>query len=381
MKKLLLTFGVIALSLTVAQAQYDDIYYNPKSDNNATQKTQKKKQKKSYYIEDFSNMDVDEYNRANDTYYSTPVDTIGARVGEDQDFVYTQQIQKFYNPTIVVDNANLLDDVLNNSYGNVEVVINNNGLPVFSPYYSSFYYDNPFYWSGVWGPSWTWTWGPSWAWGPAWGGPGWSGGWNRPFYADYRPRAHRPVRPNYGMANNHGGNYNGGYGYGRPGSNRAPSNSGVNAGNSTHNRQYAGNRRGYNDVSNSVKGTSGVNIGTSNSKVYNSQSNRRQTTTGASTSNRRYSTQSQSQSMSTSSGSVQSGNRAYGTYNRNAGTNRSNYGTSNRTTTKRDYNTSTSRSTYNSSSSSHRSSGGSYGGGSRGGYSGGGSRGGGGHRR
>ena len=147
MKKILLTLGVIALSLPVAQAQYDDIYYNPDkpSASRTTQTQKQKKQKKSYYIADFSNMDVDEYNRAGDMYYATPVDTIGTTVENGQDFVYTQQIQKYYNPTIVLDNADLLEDVLNNSYGNVEVVINNNGIPVFSPYYSSVYYDYPFY--------------------------------------------------------------------------------------------------------------------------------------------------------------------------------------------------------------------------------------------
>ena len=147
MKKLFLTLGVLALSLPVAQAQYDDIYYNPDkpSASRTTQTQKQKKQKKSYYISDFSNMDVDEYNRAGDMYYATPVDTIGTTVENGQDFVYTQQIQKYYNPTIVLDNADLLEDVLNNSYGNVEVVINNNGIPVFSPYYSSVYYDYPFY--------------------------------------------------------------------------------------------------------------------------------------------------------------------------------------------------------------------------------------------
>ena len=88
-----------------------------------------------------ADMDVDTYNRRNQ-YYMSPVDTIGSRVENGEDFVYTQQIQKFYNPTIVVDNANVLADVLANSYGNVEIEINAGGLPVFTPYYG---YSWPYY--------------------------------------------------------------------------------------------------------------------------------------------------------------------------------------------------------------------------------------------
>ena len=409
MKKLLMTLGVMAMSLTVAQAQYDDIYYNPKNDNSATRTTQQKKQKKSNYIADFSNMDVDAYNRAGDTYYATPVDTIGTRVGEDQDFVYTQQIQKYYNPTIVIDNADLLDDVLNNSYGNVEVVINNNGIPVFSPYYSSIYYDYPFYsnrfwgpswsWSWNWGPSWAWgpswswgwNWGPSWAWGPSWNwgwgpswgwGPGWGGGWNRPFYADYRPGAHRPVAPRPGWSHNRpGSNYNGGHYAGRPGGNRAPSSNGIASG-TIHNRQYSGNRRGYNDGNAATMGNIRNNNAVTN-RTYQLQSNRRQTTTTSgmgtttpSSPNRRYGTQTQRATTTQQSTSTSSFNRNnYGGSNRNTGNNRS-YNTNRNTNT---YN----RSTYNNGSyNSSRSSGGSYGGGSYGGNrGGGGSRAGGGHRR
>lgn len=399
MKKLLMALGVMAMSLTVAQAQYDDIYYNPKNDSDATRTTKQKKQKKSNYIADFSNMDVDAYNRAGDTYYATPVDTIGSRVGEDQDFVYTQQIQKYYNPTIVIDNADLLADVLNNSYGNVEVVINNNGIPMFSPYYSSVFYDYPFYSNRFWGPSWSWNWGPSWAWGPSWNwgwnwgpswawgpswnwgwgpswgwgpgwrpGPVWGGGWHRPFYADYRPGAHRPVAPRPGWSYDRpGGNYNGGHNVGRPGGNRAPSSGGMASG-GTYSRQYSGNRRGYNDGSASAPG----NIRNGNAaanRTYRTQGGHRQTTSGStttSTPNRRYSTQTQRATTSTQRATTSTFNQ-----NRNNGNNRS-YN-SNRN------NNSYNRNTYNSGSyNSSRSSGGSYGGGSRGG---GGSRAGGGHRR
>ena len=98
-----------------------------------------------------ADMDVDAYNRRGEQYYASPVDTIGTYVENGEDFVYTQQIQKYYNPTIVVDNADVLGDVLENAYGNVEIVIDNNGLLVFSPYYG---WNYPYY-AGWWSsPSW-----------------------------------------------------------------------------------------------------------------------------------------------------------------------------------------------------------------------------------
>lgn len=418
MKKLFLTLGVLALSLPVAQAQYDDIYYNPDkpSASRTTQTKKQKQQKKSYYIADFSNMDVDEYNRAGDMYYATPVDTIGTTVENGQDFVYTQQIQKYYNPTIVLDNADLLEDVLNNSYGNVEVVINNNGIPVFSPYYSSVYYDYPFYASWSWGPSWTWTWGPSWrwnwgwgpswAWGPSWSwgpswtwgpswswgwgpgyypgwGPSWSwgpgfypGGWHRPHYADYRPGAHRPTAPRPGWSGNRprGGNYNGqlaarptrGDRYNSPG----------NGSLTTNRRQYVGNRRGYTQSSSTATGTRD-RVSTNRSQRVDRNKYSTSQVSGYGT------TQSQNSTTNRSYGtSTNRSNRSYNNGSGSTSTNRNSYNTnrSNSYNTNRSsYNRSSNSSSYNRSS-SYGSSSRSYGGGSRS-YGGGGGRSGGGHRR
>ena len=128
MRKIFLMLALMAVVVPALHAQdFDDIYYNPKKDNGQTAKKNSKKQ--SYYISDFSNVDVDEYNRRG-TYYTSPVDTIGANAEAGQDFVYTSQIQKYYNPTIIVDNADVLGDVLDNAYGNVEIVIDN-GYPTF----------------------------------------------------------------------------------------------------------------------------------------------------------------------------------------------------------------------------------------------------------
>ena len=237
---ILATLLFAGIPLTYAQDSYDDdIYYNPKKQQTTTE-TKKKKQ--SNYIADMADMDVDTYNRRGEQYYAMPIDTIGSYVENGEDFVYTQQIQKYYNPTIVVDNADVLADVLSNAYGNVEIVIDNSGLPVFTPYYGYPYYGwrgysswglniSPWGWSvgfydpwyaWNWGPSWgwspSWAWGPSWSWGwgpgwgPSWGwGPAWGGGHHggRPHYADWRPNGNRPTGPRPGWSGNTrpGGNY------------------------------------------------------------------------------------------------------------------------------------------------------------------------------
>lgn len=235
---------ILAVAGTSVQAQeFDDIYYNPKNDKALS--TTEKKGKKSTYIKDFSTLDVDTYNRRGQ-YYESPIDTIGAKAEGGEDFVYTQKIQKFYNPTIVVDNAAVLADVIDNSYGNVEIVFDN-GLPYFNSVYGwPGYYDyytwvpswrwgGPYSWSyspvwgfefwpswslgpsWAWGPSLSWTWwnspvwgfGPSWVWGSPWG-PGWGPTWGG-YYADYAPWGRQPNRPGSNWANNTrpGYNYNG----------------------------------------------------------------------------------------------------------------------------------------------------------------------------
>lgn len=235
MKNYILLASAMMMGLGFAHAQVeDDIYYNPKKDKTSSSKSATKQ---SNYISNFQDMDVDEYNMRGQ-YYSSPVDTIGAEAEAAPDFVYTTQIQKYYNPTIVLDNEDLLADVLENSYGNVNIEFNFNGSPYFTdwnPYYAwnSLYpsgwgwgwygsYWNPVYpwgygpawslswgwnspWYSPWNNPWNWGlgWGPSWSWGPSWG-------WGTPvpprpgyYYANnYRPGANRPVRPGGGWANN-----------------------------------------------------------------------------------------------------------------------------------------------------------------------------------
>lgn len=237
MQKYLAMLALLAVGTQYAAADVydDDIYYNPKKDKKeATQQAAR-----SNYIANFEDMDVDEYNRRGQ-YYVSPIDTVGERIGAEDDFVYTQQIQKYYNPTIVVDNANVLGDVLSNSYGNVEIVVDNGNL-AFMPasyYYSAWPYsvwDSPYYswytpynnwrfgigWNSWWGPSWSIGWGPAWGYTPTWGyGPSWGWGpsygpvWGAPYYAEHRPAGNRRTGASGNWAQSTRPVFNGGGGHG-----------------------------------------------------------------------------------------------------------------------------------------------------------------------
>lgn len=234
MSKFLVSVMAVALAVPVlAQNDYDDIYYNPNQKTGKNTTKTSKKTSKSNYVADFSDMDVDEYNKRG-FYYETPVDTIGNDVASEEDFVYTQQIQKYYNPTIVVDNASALSEVLENSYGNVDITVYD-GRPVFTSVYTGAYGWAPSYYNWSYVPSWSWNygWGPgyvsyspvwgwsvgvyspyvSWGYGPTWGwgyDPAWS------YYPHYHHHHHdcRPPRP-YGNS------------YHRPGGATRPVNAGT----------------------------------------------------------------------------------------------------------------------------------------------------------
>lgn len=368
MRRIFFTLTIMALAAPIVGAQeFDDIYYNPKKDKSVNSQTVKKK-KQSYYIQDFENVDVDEYNRRGH-YYTSPVDTIGMRAENDEDFVYTQQIQKFYNPTIVIDNSDILQDVLLNSYGNVEIVFDN-GIPSFAPiyswpYYAGVYYgwNNPWYWgpswswgwgpSWTWGPSWNWGWGPSWAWGPSWNwgwgpswswGPSWNLGWGgRPHYADYRPNGRYPNRPGAGWASNTrpGGNAGRPGSMGRPGGNRRPA-----YGNSQNNNSggiFGGNRNNHHRTY-QVNGENGSNRTNSYNGTTRPGGNRNGYTVN------------------------QNGHRTYNNNGNTNNTNRYNRSTDRSNNYNSNTNRNTNRNSYNSGGfNNHRSSGGGFGGGSRGG--------------
>lgn len=187
----------------------DGYYYNPNLGENAT----------------LTDQDLDAYNRYGG-YYETAIDTIGSGVGNSEDFVYTQQIQKYYNPTIVTDNSAVLASIIDNCYGNVNVVYTG-GYPVFNSWtytYSPWYTYNPWAWgfgwyspgwSIAWTPAWGWGWGPSWGWYHPWWGPGWGWGWNYPGWGwgDGWAWHHPGYHPGGGDYHRHGG-------AGRPGNGR-----------------------------------------------------------------------------------------------------------------------------------------------------------------
>lgn len=231
-KILLLLAALLTSSGAVYAQDFEDIYYNPKKDK-TEQKVQSQPVTDSFEMTytinsdgtiSFNNYsyavgsayqeerDVDEYNRFG-TYYSSPIDTIGNAVAGSEDFVYTQQIQKYYNPTIVVDNASVLADVLSDSYGNVNIIYEN-GYPSFgaytswsigwpyysgwySPWYSSWgwgYAYSPWYWGGFYYDPWFDPWYGSWGWG------GWGSSYHPPHYAS--GGYHRPnVSPTVGVHN------------------------------------------------------------------------------------------------------------------------------------------------------------------------------------
>lgn len=397
----LLLLGSMVFISGIAVYAYDfedDIYYNPKKSNTVKRSSKKT----SNYISNFQDQDVDAYNRRGQ-YYVTPVDTIGTAVANGEDFVYTQAIQNFYNPTIVVDNAELVQDVLNNSYGNVEVVYNFNGIPSFSPYpYPGSYwslnfgplsigFNDPFWWPGysygwspVWGPTWTYAYGnfwyPSWAWSGGWGpswswgwapGPGPAWGWSRPSY-DYRPGGRVPVGPRPGWASNtrpghisrpgmghyvgvnHHYNPQPGYMNGsqssRPGNNTRPANGNIhtpsgnfggNVGDGGH-RNPAGGYYGGNSHSSRGEGSVSTRPGTSG--------------TGRPASSTINSNRGHNVDVNKSSGSVSSPSKGY---NNNSGSHNSN----NSYNSNRSHNSSNSSGSYSAPSRSS----GSFGGGSRGG--------------
>lgn len=410
MKQSLLILATLFLGTGIMSAQNyeDDIYYNPNKTKTTAPSTGVKTSATAdnmmgnitadgYYYNPnlgeyavLSESDVDAYNRYG-SYYETDLDTIGAAVGNSEDFVYTQQIQKFYNPTIVTDNADALEAVLNNSYGNVNVVYTG-GCPTFTAWsYSPWYVYSPWSWrwygpgwSFGWDPLWSWTWSPTWAWGPSWAwgwydpwywGPGWGAtwgwGWHHPGYHPYGPNHHRGMagrpgngHPNLGLGR---GNYrsHGGVGGGLAGSGSG---------------RYSGGRAS-NSRGNGRFGTiSGVNTHRGNSNIATDrQTDYRHNMNGATNGNNTH--------RGSAAASARSGLG-------NISTNNNNRATLNSTSPGRNSNMGNSRgssSNYNrgNSGSQHRSSGSYNSGGSRGGFSGGsrggsshgGSRGGGSHRR
>lgn len=224
--KLSILLGLIALSYNWSVAQdYDDIYYDgaketkvaKTNNNNGANKYSNTKSYQyqnnsgtSYYTgRNYSERDVDEYNRhssssqnelADSSYYSSANQ---ANDSTQQDFVYTDRIKRFHNPEIINQSSD--PEVAQLYYVTTVPSVN---LVIGSPSYYwgpsfgfSSYYDWSYspWWDSWYGPSWGWYnswynpwytswWGPSWyysSWyGPSWGwcGSRWYNDWYGPSY-------------------------------------------------------------------------------------------------------------------------------------------------------------------------------------------------------
>lgn len=219
--------GALALALALpasAQDLFDDIYYNPDKKTSTSAVVAPVQQ---YEVESVPEIDVDAYNRRgfffvpdSAGYTLQPVDSVGA------DFANTRQIERFYNPDLLVGSADSLAVAQayaaapSGAYGytqaqpEVNIYVANidpylyygpgYGYPYYySPYWGNPYWGNPYWGGAYWGPGWSWSWG----WNPGWG-PGWDWGWGpgavgpppapgRP-YNPRHPGAMASNRPNYG---------------------------------------------------------------------------------------------------------------------------------------------------------------------------------------
>ncbi|MDE5820998.1 MAG: hypothetical protein K2H63_00760 [Paramuribaculum sp.] len=268
-----LSLLIISAGVCRAQGYYDDdIYFNSSKDKDKNVELAKKQAEEAkkrtsngyilYPVADYaaadtyapegsSTISVDEYNRRG----IFGRDTVSSKLksGELQDFAYTRQIEKYYNPAIVVgsDDAQLAD-LYYAQPANVNIYVNTPsygywGYPYswggwYDPWYSGYWGYN--YWGPAWswGPSWSWgpawSWGPSWSWGPAWSwGPSWSWAPARP-YNPRHPGVTGHSRPSYGVAN-------------RPGSNSHFNNNGYRPAYNSNRHNGAVSRPAYNGNSNS----------------------------------------------------------------------------------------------------------------------------------
>lgn len=201
---LLILASVLTPLLVSGQSYYDDdIYYNP-SKVKKTEKREVKKQitegtadfeEPTYQVYTSNPRDVDEYNRRGA--YKVSADTISADtvVANPDVFQYTERMERFDNPTIVVssDDSRLKElyyaDNVNIYVGTPSVTWSIGGFydPWYSPCYRSSWYYNSWDWSFGWGcyrPYYGWY-DPFW--GPSYPYYGWGYGWSYPHYYPYYP--------------------------------------------------------------------------------------------------------------------------------------------------------------------------------------------------
>lgn len=245
--------AVTAGAPLAAQDFYDDIYYDPRTDDKPAVQQPAMRQHTPVVAADYPSADtyqlsaatgavrdVDEYNRRGIFADGTQ----GAQAPADSltDFACTRRIERFYNPDVIVASDDpTLAQVYYAQPSEVNIIVNNPGGYWgwgYNPYvYTYGWYGSPsWYWSSWGGPYWSWSWGFTPGWGPGWGwgwdwayGPGWGayppppGGHHRPFHGNNRhPGA--LGRPSFGGGHMAGNRPSTGA---RPGATRHPGVSGA----------------------------------------------------------------------------------------------------------------------------------------------------------
>ena len=166
----------------VAQDIYDDIYGSSEPQKSAPKPQQTAPA--SYPAADTYNFDsgstrsVDEYNRRG---IFAPADTTVSDAMQRADslaaidFNCTRQIERYYNPDVVVGSSDAdLAQLYYSQPANINIIVNTPGYydwgwPYYSPYSPwGWSYSSYWGWNSYWGPSWSWAWGPGWGWGPSW---------------------------------------------------------------------------------------------------------------------------------------------------------------------------------------------------------------------
>lgn len=207
-RKDLFIASMVCICSVIANAQdYDDIYYNSDkkaskkvttvtTTSNATKVIVTQRPSNAYTIVNTTNnkaqkngatyvngRDIDEYNRR---YSSDDEIQNQDTIVNDADFQYTERIQKYHNPSVVIQtNDPQIVEVYYNTTPQVNLII---GTPtVFVPAWSWYGFTRPWrssYWSGYWDGYWDSRYDPWYRPGWRWG---WSWGWSRPWHWGYRP--------------------------------------------------------------------------------------------------------------------------------------------------------------------------------------------------
>lgn len=169
---------IFAVSFSGIAQDFDDIYYNSSKSKKHETKTEVQSNitnvQESAIVDNStegSMRDVDEYNRRNVVaqYDSTMTDSL--LVGQG-DFVYTDRIKRFYNPSVISETADpeLAELYYVSTTPSVNLII---GTPTYGwdPYWYNWYSPSYSWYAGWYGPrwyspyyAWDWNWSFGWGW-------------------------------------------------------------------------------------------------------------------------------------------------------------------------------------------------------------------------